>query len=159
MIFLSVKEILFNKLSSVYDRVGKTTPVIYFLLNNGKIVYVGSSKKVKTRVKTHISRGLKVFDDFIIEETNDEEMKQKEKEYIEKHKPKYNKIYNEDSTINQKKEVGNLFHSIEVAEFFGIPKPTMANWSKEKDTWRAKLYRKLEKDYAEYLAKQARDMK
>jgi len=54
--------------------------------------------------------------------------------------------------------MANLFKSYEVAEFFGIPKPTMANWSKEKDTWRAKLYRKLEKDYAEHLAEQAKDL-
>ncbi len=33
--------------------------------------------------------------------------------------------------------------SYEVAEHFGIPKPTMANWSKERNSWRNRLYKKL----------------
>lgn len=49
----------------------------------------------------------------------------------------------------------NLFRSYEVAEHFEIPKPTMANWSKAHGTWRHKLYRQLEKVYADYLAAKA----
>lgn len=51
----------------------------------------------------------------------------------------------------------SLFKSYEIAVFFGIPKPTAANWSKSKD-WRGELYRKLEKIYAEHLAEIARGM-
>ena len=54
--------------------------------------------------------------------------------------------------------MANLFKSYEIAEFFGIPKPTMANWSKEKDTWRAKHYTFLEKLYAEYLSNMAKSL-
>lgn len=56
----------------------------------------------------------------------------------------------------------NLFKSFEVGDYFkdslGIPKPTLSNWSKEKDTWRAKLYRKLEKEMAQDLANKAKDL-
>ena len=55
--------------------------------------------------------------------------------------------------------MASLFKSYEVAVFFGIPKPTMANWSKEKDTWRAELYKKLERVMAKELAEIAKDMK
>ena len=50
-----------------------------------------------------------------------------------------------------------LFKSYEIAEHFGIPKPTAANWSKSKD-WRGEFYKKLVKLYAEHLAKIAKDM-
>ena len=51
-----------------------------------------------------------------------------------------------------------LFKSYEVAERFGIPKPTARNWSKEKDTWRAKLYKELEQVMVKELAKKAEVM-
>jgi len=57
--------------------------------------------------------------------------------------------------------MANLLKSFEVADHFkdtlGIPKPTMANWAKEKNTWRGRLYRKLEKEMIEDLAKQVKD--
>lgn len=52
----------------------------------------------------------------------------------------------------------NLFKSYEVAERFGIPKPTMANWSKEKDTWRAKHYKFLEQVMVKELAEKAKEL-
>ena len=58
--------------------------------------------------------------------------------------------------------MANLFKSYEVANHFkdiGIPKGTMNNWSKEKDTWRARLYKKLEKDMLKDLVKTADGMK
>lgn len=45
----------------------------------------------------------------------------------------------------------------QIAVFFGIPKPTAANWSKAKD-WRGEFYKKLEKIYAQHLADMAKDM-
>lgn len=51
-----------------------------------------------------------------------------------------------------------LFKSYEVAERFGIPKPTAANWSKEKDTWRKKFYEELEKVMVKELADKAKGM-
>lgn len=54
--------------------------------------------------------------------------------------------------------MAKLIKSYEVAEHWGIPKPTAANWSKEKDTWRAKLYKKLEDIMILDLAKQVKDM-
>ena len=57
--------------------------------------------------------------------------------------------------------MANLFRHIEIAERFGIPKPTTANWSKEAkaglNTWRANLYTTLEKVYAKELAEMARE--
>ncbi|MCW8932193.1 MAG: hypothetical protein OQL19_18410 [Gammaproteobacteria bacterium] len=52
-----------------------------------------------------------------------------------------------------------LFKSYEVAERFKIPKPTARNWSNEKDTWRANLYKELEQVMAAELAKKAEDLK
>lgn len=52
----------------------------------------------------------------------------------------------------------NLFKSYEVAEYFEVPKPTMANWSKAYGTWRHKLYRRLEKVYADDLAAKAKTL-
>lgn len=53
----------------------------------------------------------------------------------------------------------NLFKSYEVAERFGIPKPTAANWAKDRTTWRRKLYAELERVYANELAEIANKLK
>ena len=57
--------------------------------------------------------------------------------------------------------MANLFRHTEIAERFGIPKPTTANWSKEAkaglNTWRAKLYIELEKLRARELAEIAKE--
>lgn len=52
----------------------------------------------------------------------------------------------------------NLFKSYEVAEHFGYPKPTISNWSKSYGTWRHRLYKQLEKDYARELAEKANEL-
>jgi len=58
--------------------------------------------------------------------------------------------------------MANLFRPFEVADHFketlNIPKPTLNNWSKEKGTWRARLYRKLEKEMAKDIAKKAEEL-
>jgi hypothetical protein len=51
-----------------------------------------------------------------------------------------------------------LFKSYEVAEYFGIPKPTAANWSKAKGTWRRKHYDKLQQVMAAELAEKAKGL-
>ena len=142
----------------------KDTPVsaVYFLLEQEEVVYVGATIDICRRIGTHLSQGTKFFNDIAVKPTDEKDLSFVEIEYIREHKPKYNKLHNEDSIINSGIGEGNLFASYSVWEHFkntiGIPKPTLANWSKEKDTWRAKLYRKLEKDMAQDLANKAKEL-
>ena len=52
----------------------------------------------------------------------------------------------------------NLFRSQEIAKRYDIPTKTAYNWSRDKETWRMKLYRHLEKCYARELAEKAKDI-
>ncbi len=52
-----------------------------------------------------------------------------------------------------------LFKQSEVADHFGIPRPTVYNWSISSDAdWRRKHYLLLEKIYANHLAELANSM-
>jgi hypothetical protein len=52
-----------------------------------------------------------------------------------------------------------LFKQSEIAEHFGMPRPTVYNWSISSDTdWRRKHYLMLEKIYANHLAELAGSM-
>jgi hypothetical protein len=70
---------------------------IYCLINFGVIVYIGTSCNVLARLGTHIS-STKQFDSYnIIEKfpygTNSNIILEKEKFYIQKYKPYYNKVH------------------------------------------------------------------
>lgn len=163
----------------------KNTHGIYFLKFNDIVVYVGKSVNLKSRVSSHCSEGIKAFNDFSFIECPLELMDSTEIAYIIMYDPIFNKrdcltkgetlssfcaknlpdaeLYEESSLLpsvsyfKNETDAMSLFKSYEIAVFFGIPKPTAANWSKAKD-WRGDFYKKLEKIYAQHLAELAKGM-
>ena len=86
------KEILLSK------REFKNDYIIYALINNNEIVYIGQSKNILLRLKDHRASN-KVFDSWCIVEnlgtyTTSKEVNRLEEKYIRKFLPKYNKIHN-----------------------------------------------------------------
>ena len=86
------KEILLSK------REFKNDYIIYALINNNEIVYIGQSKNILLRLKDHRASN-KVFDSWCIVEnigtyTTSKEVNRLEDKYIRKFLPKYNKIHN-----------------------------------------------------------------
>ena len=92
------KEILSSK------REIKHCYIIYALISNNEIVYIGQSTNILNRLSTHLS-SFKEFDSWTIIEnlgdfTTSKEVNRLEAKYIRKFLPKYNKIHNK---IYQKK--------------------------------------------------------
>lgn len=86
------KEILSSK------REFKEDYIIYALINNNEIVYIGQSKNIILRLSYHRTSN-KVFDSWCIVEnlgtyTTSREVNRLEEKYIKKFLPKYNKIHN-----------------------------------------------------------------
>lgn len=69
---------------------------IYFLYKNNKIVYIGESNCIISRVSQHFKDNTKNFDSFTFREHNGtaKARKQLEKKLIKQYKPKYNKTHN-----------------------------------------------------------------
>lgn len=65
-------------------------PCIYFLFDNGNVVYVGKTEYGLKRILCHISD--KKFDNVKIKVFNKELLDEKETYYIAKYNPKYNKV-------------------------------------------------------------------
>ena len=106
---------------------------VYMFLNNKKVLYVGKSKKIKTRVSSYFQSDLKK-DQLIISSSNDikyllvdseEDSLFLENNLIKKHKPKYNLLLKDDKNfpwiciknerfprvfISRKKENNNDFY-------------------------------------------------
>lgn len=83
---------------------------IYFLRHNGRIVYIGESDCVMTRVSNHISDGVKEFDTFTFQSFNGSKFARKDKEsyLIKKYQPKYNMVHNKRN--NRRKKVTLVFN-------------------------------------------------
>jgi hypothetical protein len=64
----------------------------YFLFFKGKLVYIGESKCVMSRVSNHFKEKVKEFDDYNMKEFkgSDKQRKAYEKRLIKRFKPKYN---------------------------------------------------------------------
>ena len=67
--------------------------MIYFLLKNNNVVYVGQSKEGMNRIYFH-KFSKKDFDNFCFINCNIKELDELENYYIMKYKPKYNKALN-----------------------------------------------------------------
>lgn len=68
---------------------------VYVLLKGNKIVYVGESSCIMTRLSQHYKEGIKDFDYFFYEVYKTEKQrKNKEKQYIKRFRPKYNLVHN-----------------------------------------------------------------
>lgn len=63
------------------------TPIIYFLLDNDEVVYVGQSKAGLSRPYSHKD---KVFTNVAVIYCEESELDRKETDYIRKYNPKYN---------------------------------------------------------------------
>jgi len=77
---------------------------LYFLYDNGIIVYIGISKKLVQRWGAHIREGVKKFThlDFYANENMDE-LVALERQLIQKHRPKYNILNNPDNDTHEKR--------------------------------------------------------
>jgi len=76
----------------------KESYLIYALISNNEIVYIGQSTNILLRISTHLTSN-KVFDSWSIIEnlgtyTTSKEVNRLEEKYIRKFLPKYNKIHN-----------------------------------------------------------------
>lgn len=65
-------------------------PAVYFLIDAGKIVYVGQSKTLKWRIETHLTEGKKVFDSVSFVRCTIDRLFEIETFYIRRIVPKYN---------------------------------------------------------------------
>jgi len=63
---------------------------VYFLINNGEIVYVGQSVNIWGRLGTHFNDNLKEFDRIAYVLVDKEDLNRVEAAYIRKFQPKYN---------------------------------------------------------------------
>jgi len=86
------KEVLLSK------REIKETYIIYALIKNDEIVYIGQSTNIMTRIGSHL-HSEKVFDSWCIVEnlgvyTTSKEVSRLEEKYIRRFLPKYNKAHN-----------------------------------------------------------------
>ena len=67
-------------------------PGIYFLFNENKCVYIGKSKNMYKRVKTHFDKGKIIFDSYVMLRTLEREMADLETYYINKYMPEFNQV-------------------------------------------------------------------
>lgn len=80
---------------------------IYLLKQGEKVVYVGSSEKVETRITQHQNDSSKTFDSYQVIGCKESELCNLESYYIEKYKP----IYNKKSRIANKPDYSGVFIS------------------------------------------------
>ena len=72
----------------------KSNPfVVYFLLYEEELVYIGKTNNLFSRLSAHIAEGKKTFDDYYIAifDTDSDNLTHIERIYIEKYLPMYNK--------------------------------------------------------------------
>ena len=65
-------------------------PAVYFLHDEGEIVYVGQSKTLRWRIEQHLSEGVKTFDAVSFARCCVSRLLEVEGEYIRKLSPRYN---------------------------------------------------------------------
>jgi excinuclease UvrABC nuclease subunit len=63
---------------------------IYFLVDDGEIVYVGQAVDLRRRLVEHYELGAKPFDSYFFLPTNESDLDAVEAHYIHALKPKYN---------------------------------------------------------------------
>lgn len=86
------------KIGEYHFKMTFCNPVIYYLIKEREVVYVGETTSLMSRISDHYREGKKDFDSFrfVPFEGTDFERKQKEREEIMFHKPKYNIVHNKD---------------------------------------------------------------
>lgn len=74
---------------------------IYFLFREGKLLYIGESECITTRISQHIMDGVKNFDSYKILPFDGiaSERKKLEKKLIKKHAPLLNVVHNKSITL------------------------------------------------------------
>lgn len=77
--------------AELYDKVCG----IYFLMEDGEVVYVGQSVNCHSRISDHVRLEQKQFDSVYIIRADREALTQLENLYIKKFNPKYNSLANE----------------------------------------------------------------
>lgn len=118
--------------------------LIYFLLDKGKVVYVGQSKTGLLRIKQHIFEKAKKFDDYKIIRCNEEDLDDLENFYILKYNPKYNKRLN-----NSMVDYLRLYNRLE----------TKTEFNPYKETFIKKIVMGIKENYVEYKGKKKINIK
>jgi hypothetical protein len=68
---------------------------VYFLIRDNKIIYIGESSCVYSRIAQHYKEGIKEFNNFIIERVEGLEKRKKiERRHIKRFRPVCNLIHN-----------------------------------------------------------------
>ena len=86
---LSTEDILKEK------RQIKDWPIVYFLLDNDTIVYVGKSLNGMVRIYDHIKNSNYGFNAYAFFNVPKEQIDKLERRYIKRFSPKYNKMHND----------------------------------------------------------------
>jgi len=68
--------------------------MVYFLFRRSEIVYIGQSKGWLSRVVEHLCKSEIIFDSYTFLPCLAKNLDVVERRYIEKYRPKYNKIFN-----------------------------------------------------------------
>lgn len=102
--YLTKSNIISNKI-----KLEKFPPIIYFLIRDNEIVYVGQSKHGLHRITTHVNTNKIQFDSYSYIEVKEEDMNKIEAFYILKFCPEYNKFLpnntNEYTSISKTKKM------------------------------------------------------
>lgn len=69
---------------------------VYFLFHNERLVYIGKSLNIQTRISNHITENVKLFTSFSFVKNSPRNISALEEAYIEAYKPKYNIICNDE---------------------------------------------------------------
>ncbi len=67
--------------------------IVYFLIADEKIIYVGKSSTGIARIYTHYVKEVIPFTHYTIEKSNEKDYSNLEKKYIKRFQPKYNSVY------------------------------------------------------------------
>lgn len=104
---------------------------IYFLIDSGMVVYIGQTINIKTRLLEH--RKNKQFDNHRVIYCSFNKLNFYEERWINKFKPKYNKLFTSRRTRDSKIKIGKQLY-IEsyiwdlIEESAGIEKRSVSNW-------------------------------
>lgn len=80
---------------------------VYFLLDRGKVVYIGRSVNCYVRIGTHFDECTKVFDSYYVIECKEKELDDLEMQYIGKFMPKYNVVVPQDGSNRLRRVLSN----------------------------------------------------
>jgi len=114
---------------------------IYLLKQDDIIVYVGQSRRIEARLREHEKSANKEYNKLEIIKCEEDELNDIEYDLIRKHTPIYNIQHN--PFVSNIGDGQMVLTDVEIIKIYGIPKSTLQDWKKDKESWRYKVYLKL----------------